>query len=254
MGFLVTERYRHGDRLVIEGASVRLRVDARARRVSLRIDQQKREVICTAPTERRLAEAVAFAHDRAVWIAGQMVRLPKAAALAPGRTIQVMGAPCRLEAGTGRARLMPAEGAEPMRIVARDDERFTASVVRLLKAEARRVLAERTRVHAEALGQPLPTVAVMDAKGRWGSCTPAPRGLFVRGPRIGRIRYSWRLILAPYEVMDYVAAHEAAHLIEANHSDRFWALVEQLVGPAKPHRAWLRTHGPALHAFGGEGR
>lgn len=248
MNLFAPQRYRHGERLTIDGATVRLRVDARARRVSLRIDQQKREVIATAPTERRLPEVVAFAQERAVWIASELVKLPKAPAVAPGMTIEVLGRPCVLEAGTGRARLVD-EGVG-YRITAKHDERFAAAVVRLLKAEAKRVLAERTAVHAHALGEPSPTVAIMDARGRWGSCTPAPRGLFVKGPRIGSIRYSWRLVLAPFAVMDYVAAHEAAHLVEANHSDRFWVLVERLVGPAKPHRAWLRAHGPRLHAFG----
>lgn len=248
MNLFSPQRYEHGDRLTIEGSAVRLRVDARATRVSLRIDQQKREVIVTAPTEQRLSEAVAFAHDRAMWMASQMVKLPRASTVSPGQMIEVLGRPCRLEAGTGRAKLI--DEGEGLRIVAKDDERFAAAVVRLLKAEAKRVLAERTAVHAQALNQPLPSVAIMDAKGRWGSCTPPPRALFVKGPRIGRIRYSWRLVLAPFEVMDYVAAHEAAHLIEANHSDRFWALVEQLVGPPKVHRAWLRAHGAKLHSFG----
>lgn len=250
MNLFNPQRYSHGERLSLDGVAVRLRVDARARRVSIRIDQRKREVIATAPTERRLNEAVAFARDRAVWIATQMVKLPKVAALEPGQTIEVLGLPCRLEAGTGRARLIPGAEGEPMRLIAKDDERFSATVVRLLKAEARTVLAERTAHHAHRLGEPAPTVAIMDARGRWGSCTPAPRKLFAGRVGIGRIRYSWRLILAPYAVMDYVAAHEVAHLVEANHSDRFWALVEKLVGPAKPHRAWLRAHGPRLHAFG----
>ncbi len=250
MNLFNPQRYHHGDRLTLDGASVRLRVDARARRVSIRIDQQKREVIATAPTERRLPEAIAFARDRLVWIATQLARLPTVASLAPGQTIEVLGQPCRLEGGSVRGKLIPATDVTPMRLLAPDDERFTRTVVRLLKAESKRILAERTAVHAHALGEPAPSVAVMDAKGRWGSCTSPRRTLFGGAHRVGSIRYSWRLILAPYAVMDYVAAHECAHLVEANHSDRFWALVERLIGPAKPHRAWLRSHGPRLHAFG----
>ncbi|RIJ43839.1 M48 family peptidase, partial [Maribellus luteus] len=67
---------------------------------------------------------------------------------------------------------------------------------------------------------------------------------------VGRIRYSWRLILSPFEVMDYVAAHECAHLIEANHSPAFWAVVRGLIGDERPQRAWLKANGAALHAFG----
>ena len=173
MNLFNPQRYSHDDRLTVDGATIRLRVDARASRVSLRIDQIKREVVATAPTARQLSEAVAFARERSIWIASQLVRLPDATTLLPGQSIEVLGAPCRLEAGTGRARLIPATAEAPMRIVAKDDARFVATAVWLLKVEASRILAERTAVHAAALGQPMPQVAVMDARGRWGSCTPA---------------------------------------------------------------------------------
>jgi len=244
------QTFAHGDRIELDGAPIRLRVDARARRVSLRVDASKREVVATAPTARRLTDAVAFARSRAVWIAGQLAILPPPSAIAPGVTLEVLGAPCRLEAATGRAKLHPATDAAPMRITAPEGERFAPSVVRVLKAEARRVLAERTAVHAAALGQPLPTVSIMDARGRWGSCTPARRGGFGAAARVGAIRYSWRLILAPWHVMDYVAAHEVAHLVEANHGEGFWRLVESLIGDHKPYRAWLRGHGTKLHGVG----
>ena len=113
------------------------------------------------------------------------------------------------------------------------------------------MLSSRTRLHASALGQPEPKIAVMDAKGRWGSCRPARRTLL--GPAkgdTGSIRYSWRLVLAPFEVADYVAAHECAHLLEANHSARFWALVRDIYGVEAGPRGWLRQHGARLHAFG----
>ncbi|MEI7933070.1 MAG: SprT family zinc-dependent metalloprotease [Alphaproteobacteria bacterium] len=248
--FRPAPRYAHGDRFEMDGAVVRLRVDARARRVSLRIDQGAGEVVATAPNVRRLGEAVDFAKSRAVWIAGQMVRLPESSSLLPGQTIEVLGAPCRLEAAPGRGKLLWARDEAPMRIIAPEGERFTPTVLRLLKAEARRVLAERTAVHAQALGQPQPAIMINDPKGRWGSCTPARKAGFASAARVGRIRYSWRLILAPFEVLDYVAAHECAHLIEANHGPKFWALVETRVPNMKPHRKWLRDRGAALHAFG----
>jgi predicted metal-dependent hydrolase len=111
-------------------------------------------------------------------------------------------------------------------------------------------LTERTAIHAARLDRPMPAVAVMDAKARWGSCRPPRTRGFGAGVEVGRIRYSWRLILAPYAVMDYVAAHECAHLVEANHSPRFWAAVRSLVGDPRPHRTWLRANGARLHALG----
>jgi predicted metal-dependent hydrolase len=106
------------------------------------------------------------------------------------------------------------------------------------------VLSARTAHYAERLGAPTPLVAIMDAKARWGSCRPGRRG------GAASIRYSWRLALAPFEVADYVAAHECAHLMELNHGPRFWGHVQALVGDPRPHRAWLRAEGARLHAFG----
>ena len=88
------------------------------------------------------------------------------------------------------------------------------------------------------------------AKGRWGSCKPSPRQGFGSELAIGQIRYSWRLIFAPFSVLDYVVAHECAHLVEANHGPRFWAEVKGLVGDPRKSRAWLRKYGADLHAIG----
>ncbi len=230
--------YAHGDRLETAGHPLRLAVNPRARRVSLRVDRVKREVVAIAPTARRLTEAVAFARDKVDWIAAQLADLPAPARLAPGGTITLFGETVRLEAGPGRAKLKDGVLTGP------DDAAYADRAIRLIKAEARRVLTERTAHYAGRLGKPMPSLAIMDAKGRWGSCKGGPAG------QPGSIRYSWRLALAPFAVADYVAAHECAHLVEANHSPRFWAVVKSLIGDHAPHRAWLRTEGSRLHAFG----
>lgn len=239
-----TSRFVAGDVLEVGGVTVRLRVDGRARRVSLRLDSIRREVIATAPSPRRLKEAAAFAQQRAAWIEGAMGRLPQVLPFQPGGIVEVLGEPCRLAgASTRRGQGLYREGG--LRLVAYGEgEAFARSAVRLLKAHALKALQERTAVHSGALGRPMPKVALTDARSRWGSCTPA------RGTRAAGVRYSWRLVLAPFEVMDYVAAHECAHLVHADHSPRFWAVVRQLVDDVKGPRAWLRTHGPRLHALG----
>lgn len=234
----MAQRFSDGDRLEIGGWPVRLRVDGRARRVSLRVDRAKSEIVALAPSPRRLNEAVAFAQEKSGWIAKQLAALPERMSLAPGGILRLNDQPYRLETGPGRARL------EDGRIVAPDDPNWGLKVIRLAKREALTVLTERTAIHASALGRPMPSVAVADPKARWGSCRPATP----RAP--AAIRYSWRLILAPAAVADYVAAHECAHLIEANHGPRFWALVHELVGDHAPHRAWLKAEGARLHAFG----
>jgi len=236
--------FSHGDRIETDGLPVRLAVNARARRVSLRIDRIKREVIAIAPSARRLGEAVAFAREKADWIAGQLADLPEGQPLAPGMEISLFGAPVHLIARTGRARFLPASDDEFAAIAAPDDAAFGDRVLRLVKGEARRWLGERTDHYAAALARPQPKVSITDTRGRWGSCRPA-------SARAGAsIRYSWRLALAPEAVADYVVAHECAHLIEANHGPRFWAVVHGLVGDHTPHRDWLKREGARLHAFG----
>ena len=240
---------RLADGMVIEvaGVPVRLRVSDKASRVSIRIDAARGEAVATAPSARRLREAADFAHSRARWIAERLDALPSPRPFRPGATIPLRGAPCRLERAAMRIppRLAPATGAEPVRLIASgDDEAFSRAVARKLKAEAAADLRARTAFHAARLGRPCPPVQVADARGRWGSC---------RGPAggdDGLIRYNWRLVCAPPRVLDYVAAHEVAHLEQPNHSPAFWAVVARLYGDCAREKAWLRREGAALHALG----
>ena len=243
-------RLQAGDRVEVAGAPVRLAVNPRARRVGLRLAAGAREVVAVAPSARRLAEALAFAHARADWIAARLAELPAARPLASGALIPVRGAPCRLERAAMRTpgRLFPATGDEPQRLVASGEgEAFARAAVRVLAREALAELTAKSAGCAARLGLPAPAVAVADARGRWGSCR-APHG-----GDAGRIRYTWRLVCAPPFVLDYVVAHECAHLIEANHAPAFWALTQRLYGEVAPARAWLKAHGGALHALGGAG-
>lgn len=254
MNLFRSRSYAPGDLIEIAGARVRLKVSPRATRVSLRIDQARREVIASAPTQRRLHEAVAFAGQRAQWIAAHIGALPRPSLLEPGGFIAVFGQPHRLEPAESRLKAGFYEDADGHGVLRAfgEGEAFGRSAVRLLKRHALEVLTERTAVHATALGRAMPKVAVADAKGRWGSCRPAkPASRTAKGDS-GSIRYSWRLILAPFEVADYVAAHECAHLLEANHGPRFWAVVRRIYGAEAGPRAWLRQHGAQLHAFGRE--
>ena len=237
--------FADGDRLSVAGVVVTLKIHSRARRVSLRLDRARGEIVATAPSARRLGEAAAFARERAGWIAERIAELPEVAPLAPGMMLRVFGEPVRLEAGAGRARWLAATEHYPARIAAMGEgEGYARAVILVLKKRALEVLTERTAHYAARLGAPMPKVAVADAKGRWGSCRPG------RGGQPGSIRYSWRLALAPFAVADYVAAHECAHLLELNHGPKFWAHVKALVGEARPHREWLRAEGARLHAFG----
>ena len=243
--------YQTGQRLPLKPATaggdedprlvLRLSVNPRARRISIRIDARTGEVVAVAPSERRLSDAVAFARSKADWIAERLEARVEGQPLEPGATILLHGRPTRLEATgtTGAARLAAdAEGA-----VIRsggDGEAFGRRVENLLKREARTQLTARTEHHLRALGQKPVKVSIVDTRSRWGSCSPHNRS----------IRYSWRVVLAPPAVLDYLAAHEVAHLVHADHSPAYWSVVHRLVGDHRPFRAWLRANGQALHAVG----
>lgn len=235
-------QYQTGQRLPLEGGhALRLSVNPRARRISIRIDARKGEAVAIAPSERRLADAVAFARSKSEWIAERLAARVEGTALEPGAVIPFRGGTIRLEAtgGAGAARLV--EGADGLRIVSGGEgEAFARRVINLLKRLAREALAVRTDIHLRALGQRPVTISINDAGSRWGSCSPHTRS----------IRYSWRVIMAPPEVLDYLAAHEVAHLVHADHSPAYWSVVKRLVGDHRPFRAWLRDHGAALHAVG----
>jgi predicted metal-dependent hydrolase len=221
MNLFRPQRYADGDRLDVRGCAVRLKVDGRARRISLRVDRAKSEVVALAPTPRRLSEAVAFAHEKADWIAGQLAALPDPPGHRPRRHPAPAGQ--ALSAG-GRSR--PAED-DRRALIAPDDSTWSLKIIRLAKREALTRLTERTAHHAAALNRPMPSVAIADPKARWGSCRPARPG------HPAAIRYSWRLVLAPFEVADYVVAHECAHLIEANHGPEVLGAMRGAVGRSR---------------------
>lgn len=234
-----------GDRIEIAGAVIRLKVHPRARRISLRLDRTRREVVATAPGPRRLGEALDFARSRLDWISARLGELPGPVALGPGTELSLLGQKVRLEQGRGRPRLEPGGNEVAARFIAPGEgEAFGRAVVRGLKRHALEQMTALTAPHVAAFGAAPPRISLTDTRSRWGSCKPA------HGGQAAVIRYSWRLVLAPRAVADYVAAHEAAHLRELNHGPGFWRLVAERVGDPAPHRAWLRAHGASLHAIG----
>ncbi|MBU1384915.1 MAG: M48 family metallopeptidase [Alphaproteobacteria bacterium] len=236
-------QYRNGQRLPPDavGVPARLSVNPRARRLSIRIDGRAGEAVLVAPTERKLGEVVAFARTKAGWMRERLAERVEGAPLEPGATILLFGRETRLSAtgGAGAARLIEAADG-PVIQSGGEGEAFSRRVENLIKRLARQVLVERTEHHLSTLGQRPVKVSIADTKSRWGSCSPHNR----------TIRYSWRVIMAPPAVADYLAAHEVAHLVHADHSPAYWSVVHRLVGDHRPFRKWLRDNGPALHAVG----
>jgi predicted metal-dependent hydrolase len=220
--------------------SVRLVVNPRARRVSVRIDPTRREAIATAPTKRHLKHAAQFAAERAGWIALELERLPKGVSLAPGSYITLRGVEHELvyERGRGGARIEP-DLIPRVVVPCLDPALFESRTIRFLKEEARSDLVDRVARHSITLGVRPSRLQVKELRSRWGSCSVD-----------GVLSFSWRLILAPPFVLNYLAAHETAHLKEMNHSRRFWAQVRRCMPDYERGRDWLHEQGSALHAIG----
>ncbi|MFU1478597.1 M48 family metallopeptidase [Roseovarius sp. C7] len=208
---------------------------ARARRISLRVSGIDGTVSMTLPRGVSEAQGVDFARQKAGWLRGHLAGRPDLVAVAHGVDLSVAGESLRITpAKTGRA-IRVSEGQI---LVPGPADQVGRRVQSWLKTLARDRLAEASDRYAAALGATYNGISLRDTRSRWGSCSSR-----------GNLSYSWRLILAPPEVLDYVAAHEVAHLREMNHSARFWALVEQLDPAFDASRNWLRVHGAALHRY-----
>jgi predicted metal-dependent hydrolase len=221
---------------------VRIRRHRQARRYTLRIHAATREVILTMPPRGSVREAKEFAQKHGGWIAARLRRLPEAALFADGILLPLRGVQHRIVHRPGlRGTVWPETGndGEPLLCVAGQAPHIDRRVSDFLRREALRDLEASSRRAAEKLGVAIKRISVRDQSSRWGSCSTT-----------GVLSYSWRLILAPPFVLDYLAVHEVAHLIEMNHSPRFWRLVNGVCSDANRAKSWLDIHGTDLHRFG----
>jgi predicted metal-dependent hydrolase len=221
---------------------VRVRRHRQARRYTLRIQAATREVILTMPPRGSLKEAREFAQKHGGWIAARLGRLPKATPFAHGLSVPLRGTPHRIAHRPhtrGTVWTETATNGDKLLCVAGDGPHVNRRVTNYLKAEARRDLEAASRRYAQQIGVKIKRITVRDQSSRWGSCSTT-----------GALSYSWRLIFAPPYVLDYLAAHEAAHLVEMNHSMRFWRLLAQLSPAMKRAKTWLDVHGTDLHRYG----
>ncbi len=214
---------------------VALRISRRARRLSLRVSRLDGRVSLTMPKGARIGAAQAFVTEREDWIRGHLDTTPAPIVLRPGGTVLFEGRPMPLVARGGRAARLEAD---VITLPLSAPEKTGARVAALFKQAARTRLTEASHRHAVALGREFSAITLRDTRSRWGSCSPE-----------GRLMYSWRLVMAPPAVLEYVAAHEVAHLAEMNHSQAFWNQVERLMPDYHTHRLWLRRHGARLHAY-----
>ncbi|WP_339113505.1 SprT family zinc-dependent metalloprotease [Thioclava sp. GXIMD2076] len=217
----------------LPGVAIRLNRSARARRYGLRVSRSDGSVTLTIPQRGTQKEAIAFARAQTDWLSEAIARMPSVTLVGYGQSILYEGQEVTLAPGQGRLPLR--EGTTLF--VPGPEDRMARKLESFLKHNARRRLQSATEHYAARIGRNFSAITLRDTRSRWGSCSSK-----------GALSYSWRLIMAPPEVLDYVAAHEVAHLVEMNHSPAFWSIVEELRPSWRKERRWLREEGGRLHA------
>ncbi|MDQ0396041.1 M48 family metallopeptidase [Labrys monachus] len=212
---------------------------ASARRYTLRVRTAQRDVVLSMPEKGSLATARAFADKHAGWIALRIGKLSQDVAFADGAMVPLRDVPHRIEHRPGRGTVKPEAGSPPVLAVFGDPGHLPRRLTDWLRKQALKELQAAVTRHTQALGVKHGPVSVKDTASRWGSCSSS-----------GALAFSWRLILAPPFVLDYLAAHEVSHLQEMNHSPRFWRLCRTLCPRTDEAKAWLKSHGAGLHRYG----
>ena len=234
----------HDETLRIGGRSVpvKVRLNPRARRLIVKVHPSTGEVAVIAPSERSVHKALDFARQEGDWIADHLSRVPRPVYLEPGDTVLFKGSlyVLRLSPDSRGTVWVDNEATRPTIRVSGRREHAPRRVEDWLKKQARTQILRRVNALTTDLGVKAGRITVRDAASRWGSCSTT-----------GAISLSWRLIMAPNYVLNYVVAHEIAHLKEMNHGTRFWRLVDRLVGEdeATAAQAWLRENGTELHRY-----
>jgi predicted metal-dependent hydrolase len=225
----------------IDGKSIALsfRRNARCRRMVLRLTPDGQSVVMTLPSRTGLQEAMRFAETSKPWIKSTMAKRPSAIAFQNDSAVMFQGQTYKIIATGGRRGVISVSSEDLTITVPGDPAHVPRRLTDWLKAQAKAKLQIASADYAAAMQTKFQKLTVRDQKSRWGSCSAS-----------GDLSYSWRLILAPPHILDYVAAHEVAHLREMNHGPRFWRLVVTHCKSAKEARHWLRERGKELHRYG----
>jgi len=231
------------------GAPIEVRRHPSARRMTLRVSRTRRAVIVTVPVQCDLDEASTFINRNIDWVLERLGKLPLREPICDGGSVPLRGVlhrivflghdGCRDYAASRTVELIDADSQAPTLHVAGRVEHAERRLKDWMFEEARRDLDVAVRLHAAALGLRPRRIAVRDQTSRWGSCSTT-----------GVLSFSWRLVMAPPRILDYVAAHEVAHLAEMNHGPRFWALVKKTMPGMEEAKRWLVTNGMELHRYG----
>lgn len=222
--------------IVLPGApalSVQIRASARARQMSLRVSGLDGKITLTMPHGLARKHALAFLTQKESWLRAAIARAPGRTPVLPGVMLPVDGTLRKIAPARTRSVIL-----EDDRLLVPETGATGARVAAFLKARARDRLVPMADRYAHGLGRKVAAVSLRDTRSRWGSCTAQ-----------GRLMFCWRLAMAPAVVQDYVAAHEAAHLVHMDHSRAYWTTVARIMPDYAVHRSWLRDHGAALQGY-----
>ncbi len=212
----------------------------RATRITLRIEPGGRALKMTIPSGLAQREVNDFLDRHQGWLLTKLAKFSTDTGLQDGGTILFRGVSHRIQ-HTGSLRGLTEAiivDGRPVLKVSGMPEHIGRRIATFLKKEARAELERLARFHARSIKAPINSISMKDTRSRWGSCSAE-----------GNLSFSWRIVMAPPAVVDYLAAHEVAHLKEMNHGPHFWALCKKLCPDMETSKAWLKQHGSLLHAI-----
>ena len=210
-----------------------LRRSRQAKRLSLRISSLDGRITITGPHFVPESTFQDFLDSKAEWILANHKHIERII-VDDGASVPVLGKPHVIRI----TNMHKISVVDDQILVPQHRSSIGAQVKGVLKSLARDHLAQASDHYAQRLGYSYQGLRLRDTRSRWGSCSSD-----------GHLMYSWRLVMAPRDVLNYVAAHEVAHLVEMNHSKSFWAVVHDIYGDYEQPRDWLRTSGNQLHRY-----
>lgn len=226
----------------VAGRTLPLRIveNERARRLTLRIDAGGRGLRITVPPGVQSNEVERFLFRHQGWLEQRLAKVPDRPQVRPGVKIPVRGVPHLIvhEVATRGTVAIEEDERGPLLVVYGDRRYLPRRVADFLKREAKREIELLVAKHTSTLGKRAKSIRFKDTSSRWGSCTSE-----------GNLSFSWRIMMAPPAVINYLVAHEVAHLKEMNHAPRFWKLCTELCPDTERCKAWLKRNGSALQAI-----
>ncbi len=213
--------------------TVELRRNARAKRMTLRVSGADGVVRLSLPKRGSLKAAKRFLLEQEGWLRGHISNRPERVEIRPGLTLSLLGESFLLRTHS-KSRVTLAPGI----LFLPESRPMGPALERFIKTRAKIVITGLAKTDSTRLGKSFAKISLRDPRSRWGSCSSD-----------GNLMFSWRLMLAPPEVLRYVVAHEVAHLREMNHAKAFWAEVAGLMPNYAPPRQWLQQNGGQLHRF-----